>query len=68
MKQRDIEKLAKRISNITEATFEQFSSRFMQFRRFKETANFIKHADNLMLESMNLQMFECWDELNVTVL
>jgi hypothetical protein len=29
-----------------EASFEQFSSRFMQFRKLEETAKFIKCSDN----------------------
>jgi hypothetical protein len=34
----------------------------MQFRKFEETAKFIKHADNLMLENLYLEMF-VWIDL-----
>jgi hypothetical protein len=41
----------------------QFSSRFTQFRSFEETAKFIKCADSVTLDKLNLERLQ-WINLN----
>jgi hypothetical protein len=48
---------------IIDATLEQFSSRFEQFKKFEDTAKFIKYPDTIDFENLDLAMFS-WMELH----
>jgi hypothetical protein len=50
-------------SSIIDSAIEQFSSRFTQLRPFEETAKFIKCADNVTLNKLNLERLQ-WIDLN----
>jgi uncharacterized ubiquitin-like protein YukD len=50
----DILILQMQFSSITDSTIEQFSSRFTQSRSFEETKKFIKCADNVTSDKLNL--------------
>jgi hypothetical protein len=50
----DIQSLQMQFSSIIDSNIEQFSSRFTQFKSFEETARFIKCADNVTLDKLNL--------------
>ena len=45
-----------------DATLEQFSVRFVQFRKFEDTTKFMKYPDTVDFENLDLTMFE-WMEL-----
>jgi len=48
---------------ILDATVNQFSSRFVQFRSFEETIKFLKYPDTIIFENLNLEIFN-WMDLN----
>ena len=45
-----------------DTTLEQFSVRFVQFRKFEDTTKFIKYPDIVDFENLDLTMFD-WMEL-----
>jgi hypothetical protein len=59
----DIQSLQMQFSSINDSTIEQFSTRFAQFRTFEKTAKFIKCADNVTLDKLNLERLQ-WIDLN----
>ena len=59
----DIEKHCSFCVQILDATINQFSSRFVQFRMFDETTKFIKYPDTMLFENLNLAIFS-WMDFN----
>jgi hypothetical protein len=59
----DIQSLQMQFSSIIDSTIEQFASRFTQFMSFEENAKFIKCADDVTLDKLNLKRLQ-WIDLN----
>lgn len=57
----DFEEHLKLFSEIINTTLEQFSLRFVQFRKFEETAKFMKYPDTVILENLDMETFDWMD-------
>jgi uncharacterized protein Usg len=59
----DIQSLQMQFPSITDSTIDQFSSRFTQSKSFEETKEFIKCADNVTSDKLNLGRLQ-WIDLD----
>lgn len=54
----DTNQLIQKFLNIIETSINEFSTRFTQFKEFEEAMKIIIYLDTLLLEKLNLKVFE----------